>query len=313
MTDNSMIVTDNSLAGRAYRWLYQHGGWVPWLLLLVPLSWFLLGYMGALVNLLINSFYAIDDFSGILIKKFTLKTYGEIFQLSNLNIIIRSTVMAALVTITSIALAMPIAWYAARYGSGRMRAFLYLAIMLPLWSSYLVRVYAWKLILAKEGVITYVFDRLHIMPLLDGVLSLPVIGGPSLSFSLIGTYLVFVYLWLPYMILPMLASFERVPLSLQESSSDLGAKPWQTFRYVVLPQAVPGIAAGSIFTFSLTLGDYITPTIIGSSRVFIGQAVYSHQGVAGNLPLAAVFSIAPIIIMAGYLFFAGRLGAFKAL
>ncbi len=296
-----------------YRKVYENPRWVPLMLLAIPLSWFLLGYVGSLVNLLINSFYAIDEFSGVLIKKFTLKTYAEIFQLSNLQIIIRSVTMATCVTLLSIIIAMPLSWFIARHASPRARALLYLGIMLPLWSSYLVRVYAWKLILSKEGVLTYVFNKLGLSSLLDFILSLPVVGGPSLSFSLLGTFIVFVYLWLPYMILPMLASFDRVGKSLQEASGDLGATPSQTFRYVVLPQAVPGIAAGSIFTFALTLGDYITPSIIGSSRVFIGQAVYSYQGVAGNLPLAAVFSIAPILIMAVYLMLAGRLGAFRAL
>ncbi|MDI9314186.1 MAG: ABC transporter permease [Hydrotalea sp.] len=299
--------------GKFYRMVYEKPWLAPWLLLAIPLAWFLLGYVGSLVNLLINSFYSIDEFSGVLIKKFTLKTYAAIFQISNFQIISRSVVMATAVTMASIILAMPLSWFIARHAKPRVRAALYLAIMLPLWSSYLVRVYSWKLILAKEGVLTYVFTKLHLSWLLDSILSLPVIGGPSLSFSLLGTFIVFVYLWLPYMILPMLASFDRVSKSLQEASGDLGARPNQTFRYVVLPQAIPGIAAGSIFTFSLTLGDYITPSIIGSSRVFIGQAVYSYQGVAGNLPLAAVFSIAPILIMAVYLSLAGRLGAFKAL
>lgn len=294
-------------------WVFRHHLWVPWLLLLIPLGWFVVGYLGSLLNLLIYSFYSIDEFSGVLQKHFTLKTYAELFHTSNAEIILRSVMMAAAVTVTAIIIAMPLAWYSAKYASEKIRALLYLGVMLPLWSSYLVRVYAWKLIMAKEGILTYSLDKIGLSPVLDFILSLPMIGGPSLSFSLIGTYIVFVYLWLPYMILPMLASFERVPTSMQESSYDLGATPGQTFRYVVLPQAVPGIAAGSIFTFSLTLGDYITPSIIGSSRIFIGQAVYSHQGVAGNLPLAAAFSVAPILIMALYLFLASRFGAFKAL
>src|SRR5690606_21507820 len=156
-------------------------------------------------------------------------------------------------------------------------AVFYLAIMLPLWSSYLVRVYAWKLLLAKEGIITWVMTKLHLAWLLDGILELPVIGGPSLSASYLGTFIVFVYIWLPYMILPIQAALERVPRSTIEASSDLGARPRETLRHVILPLAVPGIAAGSIFTFSLTLGDYIVPGIIGSSRPFIGMVVLSHQ------------------------------------
>jgi putative spermidine/putrescine transport system permease protein len=140
-----------------------------------------------------------------------------------------------------------------------------------------------------------------------------VVGGPSLSISFIGTYLVFVYLWLPYMILPVQAALERVPRSLIEASGDLGASPGQTFRSVILPLALPGVVAGSIFTFSLTLGDYITPTIVGTSHLVLGQAVYTHQGTAGNIPLAAAFTVVPIVIMGFYLWMARRMGAFNAL
>jgi putative spermidine/putrescine transport system permease protein len=174
-------------------------------------------------------------------------------------------------------------------------------------------VYAWKLILAKEGIVTWFAERLHLGWLLDAILSVPVIGGPSLSISYIGTFLVFLYIWLPFMILPIVAALERVPASLIEASADLGATPRETFRKVILPLAVPGVVAGSIFTFSLTLGDYIIPGIIGSSRPFIGQAVYQLQGTAGNIPLAAAFTIVPIVIMAIYLTVARRFGAFDAL
>jgi len=176
-----------------------------------------------------------------------------------------------------------------------------------------VRVYAWKLILAKEGIVTWFFAELHLTWLLDGILALPVIGGPSLSISYIGTFLVFLYIWLPFMILPIQAALERVPGSLIEASADLGATPRQAFATVILPLALPGIVAGSIFTFSLTLGDYIIPQIVGSSRLFIGQAVYTHQGTAGNIPLAAAFTVVPIVIMGFYLWGARKLGAFNAL
>ena len=189
----------------------------------------------------------------------------------------------------------------------------YLGVMLPLWSSYLVKVYAWKLILAKEGILTWLFAKLHLTWLLDAWLALPVIGGNSLSVSYTGTFLVFVYVWLPYMILPTQAALERVPESMLEASSDLGGSPAQTFRHVLLPLALPGIIAGSIFTFSLRLGDYIIPQIVGSSRLFIGQAVYAHQGTAGNIPLAAAFTVVPIVIMGFYLWMAKRKGAFDAL
>jgi putative spermidine/putrescine transport system permease protein len=260
-----------------------------------------------------QSFFSIDEFTGLIKYQLTLRTYLELFSLANMDIILRTFLMAAFVTLASALIAFPIAYYMARYAGGRVKAFLYLAVMLPLWSSYLVRVYSWKLILAKEGILNWVFDKLHLMWIMDGVLSLPVVGGTSLSVSYLGTFLVFLYIWMPFMILPIQASLERVPVSMIEVSSDLGAKPGQTFRKVVLPLAFPGVVAGSIFTFSLTLGDYIIPGIIGSSRYFIGQAVYTHQGVAGNIPLAAAFSVVPIIIMAFYLAAAKKLGAFDAL
>ena len=194
-----------------------------------------------------------------------------------------------------------------------MKAFFYLGVMLPLWSSYLVKVYAWKLILAKEGILNWAVDGIGASAMLNALLALPVIGGNSLSVSYIGTFLVFLYVWLPFMILPMQASLERVPDNLIEASEDLGGRPGQTLRHVILPLALPGIIAGSIFTFSLTLGDYIIPQIIGSSRLFIGQAVYAHQGTAGNIPLAAAFAVVPIVIMGLYLWAAKRRGAFDAL
>jgi putative spermidine/putrescine transport system permease protein len=221
--------------------------------------------------------------------------------------------MAAAVTLAAALIAFPIAYAMARYARGRVKALLYLAVMLPLWSSYLVRVYAWKLILAKEGILNWLFERLHLTWLLDGLLGLPVVGGTSLSVSYLGTFLVFLYIWLPFMILPIQAALERVPPSLLDASADLGGRPGQTFRKVILPLAFPGVVAGSIFTFSLTLGDYIIPGIIGSSRLFIGQAVFTHQGTAGNIPLAAAFTVVPIVIMAVYLTVAKRLGAFDAL
>ena len=283
------------------------------LMLTPPLLWLGIIYIGSLIALLLQSFFSIDEYSGLINYEFTLSTYAELLRPSNFDIILRTVVMAALVTITSAVIAFPIAYYAARFARGKWKAFFYLGIMMPLWSSYLVKVYAWKLILAKEGILTWAFAKLHLTWLLDGILGLPVIGGNSLSISYIGTYLVFVYIWLPYMILPTQAALERVPTNLIEASSDLGATPGQTFRTVLLPLALPGIIAGSIFTFSLTLGDYIIPQIIGSSRLFIGQAVYTQQGTAGNVPLAAAFSVVPIVIMAIYLWIAKKQGAFDAL
>jgi putative spermidine/putrescine transport system permease protein len=283
------------------------------LMLAPPILWLGIVYIGSLLALLLQSFFSIDEFSGLIDRHFTLKTYGDLFQPANLDIIIRTVTMAALVTLASVAIAFPIAYYAARYARGRWKALFYLAVMLPLWSSYLVKVYAWKLILAKEGILTWLLGKLNLLWLLDAWLSLPVVGGNSLSVSFTGTFIAFVYVWLPFMILPVQAALERVPGNLVEASSDLGASPGQTFRNVLFPLALPGIVAGSIFTFSLTLGDYIIPQIVGSSRLFIGQAVYAHQGTAGNIPLAAAFTVVPIVIMGLYLWMAKRMGAFDAL
>jgi putative spermidine/putrescine transport system permease protein len=293
--------------------LYRHSGLLLLLLLGPPLLWLGIIYLGSLFALLAQSFFSIDEFSGLVVHEFTLSTYAELFTAANLDVILRTALMAAAVTLAAALIAFPIAYYMARYTGPRSKALFYLAVMLPLWSSYLVRVYAWKLILAKEGILTWLFMQLHLSWLLDAMLALPVIGGASLSVSYIGTFLVFLYIWLPFMILPIQASLERVPLSLLDASADLGARPRQTFRQVILPLAFPGVVAGSIFTFSLTLGDYIIPGIIGSSRPFIGQAVYMHQGTAGNIPLAAAFTVVPIVIMAVYLLIARRLGAFHAL
>ena len=283
------------------------------LLIAPPLIWLGVVYLGSLAALLVQSFYSIDEFSGMVVPEFTLKTYAELLRPSNYDIIIRTLLMSAAVTVGCALLAFPIAYYAARYARGRWKAVFYLGIMLPLWSSYLVKVYAWKLILAKEGILTWAAESVGAAPLLNAALALPGIGGNSLSTSFIGTFMVFVYVWLPFMILPMQASLERVPTSLLEASADLGATRAQTFRSVILPLAMPGIIAGSIFTFSLTMGDYIIPQIIGTSASFIGMAVYQLQGTAGNIPLAAAFAVVPIIIMLIYLTLAKRAGAFDAL
>ncbi|WP_418161756.1 ABC transporter permease [Benzoatithermus flavus] len=299
---------------RLSTWLWRHGAWLTLLLLLPPLLWLGVVYLGSLIALLAHSFFRLDEFSGQVVHELGVTAYIELLtQRANLDIILRTVAMAAAVTLACAVIAFPIAYMAARFAGQKLKALFYLAVMLPLWSSYLVRVYAWKLILAKEGIVNWAAQTTGLAWLLDAVLALPVIGGPSLSVSYLGMFLVFTYIWLPYMILPVQAALERVPPSLIEASADLGAKPRQTFRTVILPLALPGIAAGSIFTFSLTLGDYIVPYIVGTSSLFIGQAVYIQQGTAGNIPLAAAFSIVPIAIMAVYLWAAKRLGAFDAL
>ena len=298
---------------QAADYLYLHPRVLLGLLLAPPLAWLGVVYLGSLLTLLAYSFYALDDFSGVIAPELTLRTYVQLFDGANVDIIARTVLMAAAVTLADAAIAFPIAYYAARYARGRSKALFYLAVMLPLWSSYLVKVYAWKLILAKEGILTWAAQHLGLGWLLDAVLAIPVIGGPSLSISYIGTFLVFCYVWLPYMILPTQAALERVPGNLIEAAGDLGATPRQTFRTVIFPLAIPGIVAGSIFTFSLTLGDYIIPQIVGNSSYFIGLAVYSQQGTAGNIPLAAALTVVPIVIMGLYLLGAKRMGAFDAL
>ena len=303
-------------AGRGSRFsdlLWRRPELLLLLLLTPPLLWLGIIYLGSLFALLAQSFFSINEFSGVIDRTLTLKTYRELLQPHNLDIIWRTVGMAAAVTLASIVIAFPIAYYAARYARGTWKAIFYLGIMLPLWSSYLVKVYAWKLILAKEGIVGWSFDSVGLGWLLDAFLAIPGIGGNSLSVSPAGTFVVFVYVWLPFMILPIQAALERVPPSLLEASGDLGASPGQTFRHIVWPLALPGVIAGSIFTFSLTLGDYIIPQIIGTSARFIGLAVYQYQGTAGNIPLAAAFAVVPILIMGVYLTVARRMGAFNAL
>jgi putative spermidine/putrescine transport system permease protein len=221
--------------------------------------------------------------------------------------------MAAAVTVACAVLAYPLAYFMARYASPRVKTLLYFAVLLPLWSSYLVRVYAWRLMLAKEGILHWFVAQLGLEGVLQSVLRLPVIGGPSLSVSFLGMFLVFVYVWLPYVILPIQAALERVPRSVLEASADLGGRPGETFRHVTFPLAFPGVVAGSIFSFSLTMGDFVVPYSLGNSAYFIGQAVLSLQGTSWNVPLAAAFTVVPMVIMALYLLGARKLGAFSAL
>jgi len=302
-----------SLGGRISTFLYYRP-YVILLLLLGPvLLWMGVVYLGSLSSLLVNSFFSLDSFTGLVVRRFTLSTYGELLTPANIDIFVRTALMAAAVTVACAILAFPLAYYIVRYASRGWKPALYLAVLLPLWSSYLVRVYAWKLILAKEGIIHWFVMQIGLDGLLEGLLRLPGIGGPSLSVSTTGIFLAFVYVWLPYMLLPILAALERVPKSLTDASGDLGARPFETFRHVIFPLALPGIVAGSIFTFSLTLGDFIVPTALGNSSYFIGQAVISYQGTSGNIPLAAAMTVVPILIMILYLLAARRIGAFDAL
>jgi putative spermidine/putrescine transport system permease protein len=293
--------------------LYRRPRLLLALLLGPPLAWLAVVYLGALAALLVQSFFFIDEFSGRVVRQLSLATYRDLLTGAHADIVLRTTLMAGAVTVAAALLAFPLAYYMVRHASVGARALLYLGVMLPLWSSYLVRVYSWKLILAREGIVTWAASALGLGWLLDALLAIPVVGGPSLSTAYLGTFLVFLYVWLPFMVLPIVAALERVPRSLLEASADLGARPAVVFRTVTLPLALPGVVAGSIFTFSLTLGDYIIPGIVGGSQPFIGQAVYQYQGTAGNIPLAAALTIVPIAIMGVYLAVARRLGAFEGL
>ena len=301
------------MLNRISTYLYRRPTTTLLLLLVLPLTWFVVVYLGSLVSLLVNSFFYLDDFTGKVVTEFTLRTYAQLFEPASLDIFFRTTEMAAAVTLASAAIAFPLAYYSARFASPRMKTLLYILVTLPLWSSYLVRVYSWKLILAQEGIISWFAHVLRLDGVLDWYLHLPVVGGPSLSVSATGVFLVFVYIWLPYMILPIQTALERVPKSLLEASGDLGATPAQTFWTVLLPLSFPGVIAGSIFTFSLSLGDFIVPSMFGNSSYYIGKAVLSYQGTSGNIPLAAAFTMGPIVIMIVYLLIARKLGAFDAL
>ena len=302
-----------SLRRRVSDLLYTRRSLLLLVLLAPPLLWFGVIYLGSLFALLANAFFRLDNFTGQVVREVGLSNFVALFEPANLDSARRTIVMAVSVTLACTALAFPLAYYMARHARGAHKALLYITVMLPLWSSYLVRLYAWKMLLAKEGAISWLAEKLHAQWLLDALLTTPAIGGPSLSFSTLGTFVVFVYMWLPFMVLPIMASIERIPASTLEASADLGAHPLTTFRSVILPLAMPGVAAGSIFTFSLTLGDYIIPQVIGDSTLFIGQIVYRQQGVAGNLPFAAAFSLVPIVVIGLYLWFAKRRGAFDAL
>ena len=268
------------------------------LLLAGPLGWLVVAYLGSLAVLFVAAFWQLDEFSGLIRHSYSFDNFrtlweGDVYR----EIVLRTVGIAAAVTITDAILAFPIAFYMAKVATPRTRALLAVAVLMPLWASYLVKVYAWRTILSDDGILNWALGPLGI-------------DGPG--YGMIATWLVFSYLWLPYMILPVYAGLERIPNSLLDASGDLGGKPGTTFRRVVLPMAFPAVVAGSIFTFSLTLGDYITPQLV-SSKQFIGNVVYANVGVANNLPLAAAFATVPVVVMIVYLLIARRLGAFEAL
>jgi putative spermidine/putrescine transport system permease protein len=268
------------------------------LLLAGPVGWLVIAYLGSLAVLFVAAFWRLDTFSGQVVHEYGLDNFRTLIENDVYRqIVLRTVLIAAAVTVTDALLAFPIAFYMAKVARRRMRALLVIAVVMPLWSSYLVKVYAWRIILAEDGILNWALDPFGL-------------SGPG--FGNVATWLVFSYLWLPYMILPIYAGLERIPNSLLDASSDLGGGAWLTFRRVVLPLAWPAVVAGSIFTFSLTLGDYITPQIVSSTQ-FIGNVVYTNVGVANNLPLAAAFATVPVFIMILYLLAARRMGAFESL
>jgi putative spermidine/putrescine transport system permease protein len=278
----------------------------PWaratLLLTPPLAWFLLVYVASLVILLITAFWSINPFTTNIDKTWTLTNFQQIFTTPAYRSDIGQTVaMAAEVTVTDAIIAFPFAYFMARVAAPRTRTVLFTAILLPLWASYLAKVYSWVLIFTNNGFLDWVAGRLGL-------------GHPQLIYTNWAVYAVFCYLWLPYMIIPVYGALERVPDSLIEASQDLGGRTWRTTRSVLLPLVLPGIVAGSIFTFSLTLGDYITPLLIGGTKAnFIGDVIYTNIGIANNVPFAAAMALVPIVIMGLYLSGARALGAFEAL
>jgi len=277
--------------------------WLRGILLLgAPGAWFVLIYLASLVVLFISAFWTTDNFTGKLVHTWTLSNFKTLVDDPTYRTVaLRTIAIAAAVTVTDALLAFPFAFFAARVASSRVRAALFVAVLLPLWSSYLVRVYAWRLILDKDGFANWVLAQLGL-------------GAQHIAYTNVAMWLVFSYIWLPFMVLPIWTAIERVPDSLLEASGDLGARGWQTFRRVLLPMVLPGVVAGSIFTFSLTLGDFITPTLVGGAgSQFIGNVVYESVGVANNVPFAAAFAIVPVVVMAIYLLIARRLGAFDAL
>lgn len=313
MTTHGSDLPPSTLGHRISGFSYRHPRLRLALVLVLPLAWFVVVYVGSLTALLVQSFYSLDSFSGTIDTSFTLDTWRSMWSDLTRDIVLRTVAMAALVTIGAIAVAMPLAYYMAKVASTRAKTFLFIAVLMPLWSSYIVRVLSWRQILNSEGVMTWFAERLWLDWVIDAVLDAPVIGGADLTTSFAGQYLVFLYVWLPYMVLPIEAGLERVPDSLLEASGDLGARGVTTFWRVTWPLGLPGVVAGSIFTFSLTLGDYIIPQLVGPSKPTIGLAIYQFQGVAGNLPLAAAYTAIPMVIMGIYLTVARRMGAFEAL
>jgi putative spermidine/putrescine transport system permease protein len=284
------------LGRRLSTYLYRHPGVGLALLLAAPIGWLVVVYLGSLFVLLLASVWNVDPFTSQVVHTYTFDNFKRLYDEDVYRIVAWRTVrMAAFVTVADAVLAFPVAYYMARVASSRTRNLLVVAVLMPLWASYLVKAYAWRTILSGAGVLNWALDPL----------------GISFDwYSSVGLWLVFTYLWLPFMILPVYAGLERIPSSLLEASADLGGRSVRTFFRVTVPLAFPAVVAGSIFTFSLTLGDYIAPKLI-TSQQFIGTVIYDNHGT--NLPVAAAFTLVPIGVMVVYLLVARRLKAFEAL
>lgn len=284
------------LSRRFAGWLHRHPRGRLGLILTPPLAWLVVAYLGSLLVLFLNAFWSRDPFTSLVVREFTLDNFVELLTTDVYRtVMFRTVAMAAPVTLTCIFLAYPIAYYMAKVASRRVRGMLAVAVLMPLWASYLVKAYSWRLILSEEGVLNWALEPFGLK-------------GPG--FGDVAVWLVFTYLWLPFMILPIYAGLERIPDSLLEASSDLGGRAWTTFRRVILPLSIPAVAAGSIFTFSLTLGDYIVPGLVSTTQ-FIGNVIFVN--VAQDLPLAAAYSLVPLAIVLIYLYLVRRVGAFEAL
>jgi putative spermidine/putrescine transport system permease protein len=302
MTTSTTPVATPATGGRMRRfagWLHARPRTQWRLLLAAPLAWMVLVYLGSLAVLLVSAFWDTDSFTGqVQPFSWTLDAFEDLATNPVYRTIaVRTVAVAAAVTLTDALLAFPIAYYMARVASPRTRRAMVVAVLMPLWAAYLVKVYAWRVILQENGFLEWILTPFGI-------------DAPGLG-QILNAWLVFSYLWLPYMVLPIYAGLERIPNSLLEASADLGGRNFTTFRRVVLPLVVPALVAGSIFTFSLTLGDYITPDLVADAK-FIGNVIYDNSSL-GNLPLAAAYSFIPIVIMIGYLLVARRLGAFESL
>jgi putative spermidine/putrescine transport system permease protein len=290
----TVVETKRGGIHRVSAFFFRHRGVKLGVLLTPPLAWFLIFYIGALAVLFVSAFWHLDVFTSQIVHEWGFRNFQTLLRDPVYRTIaIRTVGIALAVTITDVILAFPLAYYATRMAKDRGRNAILVAVILPLWANYVVRVFAWKLILSPGGLFSAL---LHI----------------DIGASQWGIWLTFTYLWLPFTLLPIYGALERVPASYLEASTDLGAKGWLTFRRVVFPLIVPGIVAGSIFSFSLTLGDYITPSLVGNTK-FIGNVIYDSVGVSGNVPFAAAFAMVPIAVMIVYLAIARRLGAFEAL